>query len=436
MHSSIDKKTGLAAATKSDYRADIDGLRAVAVLAVVCFHSFPGVLSGGFAGVDVFFVISGFLITGIIIERGPEKFRFAEFYFRRVRRIFPALAIILAATFLIGWFLLFAGEFSELGRQIAFGAAFAANFLFWKEAGYFDTASALKPLLHLWSLGVEEQFYIFWPAAVYVGWKLGLRLIQIILTVGLISFMMNVAQVYGDPVRAFYSPLTRFWELMMGAGLSVVGVKLNSSSAKNVGSIIGAMMIALSILMFTPGTKFPGWAALGPTLGSALIILSGETGLVNRALSFSPLVGIGRISYPLYLWHWPLLVFVRIASQGQSQPGLLLIAILLSLTLAALTFTLIEKPIKKLPLKMPIVAALAVAVVFIGAAGWLARQSNGFPDRDANRYAHFMAYAQPPKLNDGSCERLLGLSLVTNEFCVANSAQPQYLLLGDSHAMS
>ncbi|MGA2287417.1 acyltransferase family protein, partial [Bradyrhizobium sp.] len=437
MHSPLDSKTDLAAVTKasSDYRADIDGLRAAAVLAVVFFHAFPDVLKGGFVGVDIFFVISGILITGIICERGPEKFSFLDFYFRRVRRIFPALTFILAATFLIGWFLLFASEFSEIGRQIVAGAGFAANFLFWKEAGYFDTASDVKPLLHLWSLGVEEQFYIFWPAAVYFGWKRDLGLLYIIVVAGLISFAINIVQVHRDPIGAFYSPLTRFWELMMGASLAAGRVGLNSTSAKNICSIIGLMMIALSISMITPSVEFPGWAALGPTIGSALLIVSGKTGLANRALSFSPLVGIGLISYPFYLWHWPLLVLVRLASHGQSQPGLALTTILLSLALAAGTFALIERPIRALPLKLPTIVALAIAVMSMGTIGWLACKNDGFAGREANRYALFMAHAQPPKLNDGSCERLLGLSLVVNEYCVSNSAQPQYLLLGDSHAM-
>jgi peptidoglycan/LPS O-acetylase OafA/YrhL len=209
--------------THPKYRPDIDGLRAIAILSVVSFHAFPLLVNGGFIGVDIFFVISGFLISTIIIgslEGGG--FSFAEFYVRRINRIFPALILVMIACLLFGWFALVAAEYKQLGKQIAGGAGFVANFLFLNESGYFDGAADTKPLLHLWSLGVEEQFYILWPVLMWFAWKKRLDLLSIALVVGVISFALNVYVVRNDPSTAFYSPQTRFWELMAGSILAYV----------------------------------------------------------------------------------------------------------------------------------------------------------------------------------------------------------------------
>lgn len=204
------------------YRPDIDGLRAVAVLAVIAFHAYPGLLPGGFIGVDVFFVISGFLITGVILgdlERGT--FTFADFYARRIRRIFPALLVVLVAAWIAGWFLLLADEYKSLGRNIAAGALFLSNVSLWTEAGYFDAAAELKPLLHLWSLGIEEQFYIAWPLVMVIAWRLRGSLVTVAGVIGLVSFVLCVLSADGDPTTAFYLPHTRVWELLVGATLAV-----------------------------------------------------------------------------------------------------------------------------------------------------------------------------------------------------------------------
>ncbi len=207
--------------THPRYRADIDGLRAIAVLAVIGFHAFPDRFPGGFIGVDIFFVISGFLISTIIfesLERG--RFSFSEFYGRRIRRIFPALVLVLAATYAFGWFHLLAMEYKQLGRHIAGGAGFLSNFVLWDEAGYFDTAAETKPLLHLWSLGIEEQFYVCWPLLLWLAWKMKWGFLRITLALGVISFALNIDAAYSNVVAAFYAPQTRFWELMAGALLA------------------------------------------------------------------------------------------------------------------------------------------------------------------------------------------------------------------------
>ncbi len=203
------------------YRRDIDGLRAIAILSVLCFHVFPDLFPGGFIGVDVFFVISGFLISGIIIgnlEKG--SFSLVGFYSRRIRRIFPALAVVLVACWAFGWFVLLTDEYKQLGKHIAGGAGFISNILFWRESGYFDSAADRKPLLHLWSLGIEEQFYIIWPLLMSLAFRRKLKLVSMMLLLAVISFLVNIGGIRGNAAGLFYSPVTRFWELLIGCILA------------------------------------------------------------------------------------------------------------------------------------------------------------------------------------------------------------------------
>ena len=200
------------------YRADIDGLRAIAVLSVVGFHAFPSWFRGGFIGVDIFFVISGYLISTIIVGGLEQsRFSFVEFYVRRIKRIFPALLLVLIASYAFGWFALLADEYKQLGKHIAGGAGFVSNFVLWNESGYFDNAADNKPLLHLWSLGIEEQFYVVWPLLLWFAWKKRFNLLTITVLIAAVSFALNIAKVRSGAVAAFYSPQTRFWELMIGS---------------------------------------------------------------------------------------------------------------------------------------------------------------------------------------------------------------------------
>ncbi|MDQ2994192.1 MAG: acyltransferase, partial [Pseudomonadota bacterium] len=305
------------------YRSDIDGLRAVAVLLVVLFHAFPSRVKGGFIGVDIFFVISGYLISTIIFENvRTQRFSFTEFYVRRIKRIFPALILVLGATYIFGWFALFADEYAQLGKHIAGGAGFTSNFMLWKESGYFDNAAETKPLLHLWSLGIEEQFYLLWPLLVFIAWKLRLNLLIVAAILAAASFTINIIGIHRDGVASFYLPQMRFWELMLGsilAGVSPVSMQSAQAKLQPYQSAFGVALIIAAALFINKSKHFPGWWALLPTLGAVLIIASSDKAWFNRVVLSHPiLVWFGLISFPLYLWHWPLLSLLKIV-EGDSQ---------------------------------------------------------------------------------------------------------------------
>jgi peptidoglycan/LPS O-acetylase OafA/YrhL len=392
-----------------EYRADVDGLRAVAVLAVLGFHAFPRHLGGGFVGVDIFFVISGFLISGLIrkeIEEGT--FSLATFYARRIKRIFPALIAVSAACIFVGGLILTADEFKSLGKHIAAGAAFLANFALLQEVGYFDTSAELKPLLHLWSLGVEEQFYLVWPLLMLLCWRTkgGPILIAVLVLAG--SFVCNVVIAGRSPAAAFYLPVTRFWELMLGALLAFAtsyGVRgydpilrLRAAFARtsdhsvamlqNGAAVLGAVALAAGVIMIRREEAYPGWWALCPTLGAVLIIAAGSKAWINQRLLAHPaLVYIGLISYPLYLWHWPILVFERMVRLKDPTDLLKIAGLGAAFILAALTYKFIERPIRFGPPRgyKPIGAAITLAL--IGCLGLLIEGWNGWPLRMPSTFA-------------------------------------------------
>lgn len=337
-------------------RGDIDGLRAIAIAAVLVFHAFPHALPGGYAGVDVFFVVSGYLISRIILA---DDFSFATFYARRVRRIVPALAIVLAAVLVAGWFVLLADEYAALGKHVVGGAGFAANLVLWSEVGYFDKAAATKPLLHLWSLGIEEQFYLVWPLLLWIGrrWMIPF------------AFAASFAAAIAWP--AFYAPWTRMWELLVGAALA-------RWTPPKVPAIVGLVLIAASCAV-----RLDGALMIVPTVGTAIVIATGAPALAHPVLTW-----LGRISFPLYLWHWPLLVFAALL--GHSSIAARLIIIAASIGLADLTYRLVERPIQRGRLH---VVAIAAALVIVGAAGVVVMR-DGFPDRAAaQRAPDFVAFA-------------------------------------------
>jgi peptidoglycan/LPS O-acetylase OafA/YrhL len=325
------------------YRADIDGLRAVAVIAVVLYHAFPKLVPGGFVGVDTFFVISGYLITGIIVGGldGPAGFSFADFYARRVRRIFPALILVLAATLAVGVTIFLPSELTSLAKNAIASAFFGANFMLLSEAGYFDLAAHLKPLLHLWSLGIEEQFYLAWPLALWLTprrWRS--TMIAVVVTA---SFALNVALVRSHPQATFYLPFTRGWELMAGALL--VGVTIKQDKLRETLGAIG-VICGITFFTYSERTVFPGWTALVPVLGAGLTILAHGSFFSRIVLSHPLAAAIGRISYPLYLWHWPLLIFARSYLFRPLTVGESLLAIAAAVALAWLTYQFIERPIR------------------------------------------------------------------------------------------
>jgi peptidoglycan/LPS O-acetylase OafA/YrhL len=427
------------------YRADIDGLRAVAVLLVVVHHAFPQALKGGFVGVDLFFVISGFLISTIIFQNlQQDTFSFLDFYKRRIKRIFPALILILIASFVAGWFVLLPADYKQLGKHMAAGAAFVSNFAFWSESGYFESGSKLKPLLHLWSLGIEEQYYIFWPLIVLFAWKRKINLFKVCLVLFALSFVVNIATAKGNVVAAFYSPLSRFWELLIGSVLAYTSLqpsKVTKSPHFNNGTAwVGVVILAIGVYFIHPERRFPGFWALFPTLSAYLLIKAGPKAWFNQqVLSNRVMVWIGLISFPLYLWHWPMLVFAEIKFGTLDAPtklGLIALSILLSW----LTYRFIERPIrfgnlivetKKVPLAL---CAMLLATALLGGYTY---QRDGFD----SRFPKFIQalLKNQPKLDEGwrTGECILDQGHPSSEFspsCVDKDKRPLLFLWGDSHA--
>lgn len=387
--------------THPKYRTDIDGLRAIAVLSVVGFHAFPYRIPGGFIGVDVFFIISGFLISSIILSSLQKgTFSISQFYARRVRRIFPALILVLITCYIFGWFALLPDEYKQLGKHITAGAGFVSNLFFWQESGYFDNTAETKPLLHLLSLGIEEQFYIIWPPLLYLAWKRRFNFLILAAAIFAISFVVNVSFRHSDPVQAFYSPLTRFWELLMGSILAYLTLQKISlrdkarqimhlpNPAQSEGllrdtqSILGALLIGLAVLLITKDMAFPGWWALLPTVGTCLIISAGQHAWLNRTvLSHRLFVWIGLISFPLYLWHWPLLSFARIMEGKIPSFGIRLAAIALALVLAWLTYRLVEHPLRFGKHGKSKVITLTLIMLILAGLGYGTYEKDGLKQR-------------------------------------------------------
>ena len=366
------------------YRPDIDGLRAFAVMSVVLYHAFPSLLPGGFVGVDVFFVISGFLISGIMFKAlQTGNFSFSDFYARRVKRIFPALILVLAVSFSFAWFVLFDDELKQLGNHLLRAAAFLSNFILWHESGYFDNAAETKPLLHLWSLGIEEQFYIVWPVIVWALWRLKVGRWWWMCALAVASFIWNVYQSRHDLTHDFYSPLTRFWELLCGALLAyrfmVVPAAEKFVQAR---ANLGAVLLVAAVCFIDAEKRFPGAWALLPVMGAVLIISANGQAWINRAVFSNRFaVWVGTISYPLYLWHWPLFSFARIIAGETPSVEVRSIALCASVLLAWLTFKWVEKPIRLGWQFRYKTGVLVIGMLAIGALGYSAHKTSGFPER-------------------------------------------------------
>jgi peptidoglycan/LPS O-acetylase OafA/YrhL len=365
------------------YRSDIDGLRALAILAVLAFHALPTVLPGGFVGVDIFFVISGYLISSNLLSSlQHQSFSLLDFYSRRIRRIFPALITVFIVSFAMAWYFFYADELINLGRHLISSAAFIQNWMLASESGYFDTSAEIKPFLHLWSLGVEEQFYIIWPLLLWSAWKLRLNLLKLTLTSLVASFAWNIYELYfAQSTIAFYLPQVRFWELLIGAVLAYVHLNPSTGSSRvatsldlvneNVRSIAGATLLLLSFFFINSQKVFPGFWAILPTLSSVLLISAGPNAILNRTvLSNKVAVWFGKISYPLYLWHWVLLVYLRILEPDLfAKVKFRLLALVVAVTLSWLTYRLIERPLRfgsYLKLKTLSLLLAMIGIIFLG----------------------------------------------------------------------
>ena len=377
---------------KKSYRPDIDGLRALAVLLVIAFHTAPSRLPSGFIGVDIFFVISGYLITGILIsDFAAGNLSLQRFYARRIRRLFPALIVVLVSCILAGWWILLPLEYANIGQHVTAASVFLSNILLWTEAGYFDLDSTFKPLVHLWSLGVEEQFYLIWPVILIFVYKKLRKPLAILAFLTLLSLgsALSLAEPFPDAI--FYNPATRFWELWIGGLLALFEKQENDwanifiAKLGEILAILGVVLIGIGVLFINQYTQSPGPMTLLPVLGTALIIAtSSKSTIISKVLSNRLAVLIGLISYPLYLWHWPILSFARIIEPHlliTTRAGLVAIAFLL----AWLTYRYIEIPIRKK--NTSFVLPLTFVVILIGLIGLSIYRT---PDLQETRLAKYV----------------------------------------------
>ena len=428
------------------YRAEIDGLRALAVIPVILFHAGFEWFSGGFVGVDVFFVISGYLITTIIISEMAEgKFSIINFYERRARRILPALFFVMAACLPFAWFWLTPNDLKDFGQSLVAVSTFSSNILFWWESGYFDTAAELKPLLHTWSLAVEEQYYILFPVFLMLTWRLGIKTILILLSiVFLISLGLAVwgTQYATNPKiisGAFFLLPTRGWELLIGVFAAFYlkyNTHLKSHTLNQMLSLLGFGMIAYSIIAFDKTTPFPSLYALIPTIGTGLLILCAvPKTFIHTLLSVKFIVGIGLISYSAYLWHQPLLAFAR--HRLGETPELILVALcLVSLVMAWFSWKFVEAPFKnknQINRKIIFIFSGSLLSIFV-LIGLSLQQKNGFSERFKYELGNLKTVRDQKCHNNA---RTLNLELINkNIFCQLGDfdSEVDTFLIGDSHA--
>ena len=423
-----------------NYRSDIDGLRAIAVVLVLLFHANLS-MSGGFVGVDVFFVISGFLITKSISNAlDKNEFSLITFYDHRVRRILPALIPVLLVTSIGLLFLMLPPDLEQYGKALASTGLFSSNVYFWRESGYFNTASALNPLLHTWSLGVEEQFYIFFPLLMSVLLPFAFkRRVAVLAGLTIFSFVASCWLLSQRPNFTFYMLPTRAWELLVGSLLSFVAAPRLSRVVSEVSSLVGLVAIFASAVLLHEGSSFPGVNALAPVLGSALMIYAGgneQRGVVTSLLSLRPVRFIGLISYSLYLWHWPLLAAYRYYADRGPTPleGAGLIGI--AFVLAILSWRYVERPWRRRDAKTSVVLAPVVglaAMAGVTVIGLMLWAGNGFPSRMS---ADVQKIAEASKSLPGyECVASKASDVQVSQLCGIGDplTDKKWLLWGDSH---
>jgi peptidoglycan/LPS O-acetylase OafA/YrhL len=432
---------------KPKYRADIDGLRSFAVIPVVLFHAKLNIFPGGFVGVDVFFVISGFLISNIIYsEVDSSSFSIIKFYERRVRRILPAYFALLAACFLLGAFTMMPSDYLEFARSCLSSLLFVSNIFFYYQSGdYFDAPEETKPLLHTWSLSVEEQFYIFFPplivALAYLSKRFGLPLRQsAILLMAFMSLALSIFAAYHSPKAAFYLMPSRAWELLVGSMLALpIASKINVRPLAEIATWVGMVLIIYATLFFDSEMIFPGAAALVPTIGAGLVIFGGLGGVKTKAASVlgcAPLRFIGLISYSLYLWHWPILVFSRTYFGEQQDNMVAVCAVGLSIVFATVSWRYIERPFRDSTVfgrGRLFRLAGAAGIVTACASGAIALAA-GLPQRLPTRVTAIMVDQQ---YRDPLYTRCFDFkdTVRSSPFCVRGAPRvpPTFAVVGDSH---
>ena len=434
-----------------EHRNDIDGLRAIAIIPVVLYHAGFSLFSGGFVGVDVFFVISGYLITGMISNQiSKDSFSIITFYERRIRRLFPALLLMLCFTSVLSAIFLAPSELKAFGARLVSSLLFLSNVHFWRQSGYFDDTASLNPLLHMWSLSVEEQFYVLFPILLLLLYRLRIRPLPVVVIIFLCSLATGIWQSINSPSAAFYLPFSRAWELMLGSLLALnLLPQIRHKVFLDIVSVLGIAMVLLATICFNESTVFPGSAALIPCVGAAMLIYSGNssrTGLVNVLLCQKPLVYIGLISYSLYLFHWPIFSFldVFIDTEKIGFGFSTVVGISLSFLLASVSYHFIEQPVRERHFwrdRRRLFVSGIVATFILGVFGIAFYGAHGFPQRyqlsdqfyddmEVEKHAAREAY------QDGTC--FLGGGAGYGEFddvsCGLNDSLGKVLLVGDSFA--
>jgi peptidoglycan/LPS O-acetylase OafA/YrhL len=444
----------------SQYRPDIDGLRALAVLLVVAYHAFPGVFKGGFIGVDIFFVISGYLISNILIDIiYNKKSSLVNFFQRRIRRLFPSLLVILFFCLFVGWFCFTAIELEYLGKHLLASATFTSNFVLMNESGYFDTVSSTKPLLHLWSLAIEEQFYIIFPIYLCVLFKLRVNLFKGVLCLGIISLTSCLVFSLLEPTIGFYFPANRIWELLLGALLTIgrfdsrdikkgngvfarsvswgwirsfFSTLQQSSKLGNFQSVLGVTMILSGVIFLDGTSNLPaGWNII-PCLGAVLIITASHQAWLNRSIFSHPtMTWVGRISYPLYLWHWPLLSIGSILLASRPTVLWRIGIILLSVVLSHLLYVTVERWFRYGGRNKLKVSILLTLMATAGLSGYIIMLSDGFKQRPvAVQYAKTSeAVTDWHPFDSYFSQVVAGVSVKS----LTPSVPPKIMFIGDSH---
>jgi peptidoglycan/LPS O-acetylase OafA/YrhL len=433
------------------YRADVDGLRAVAVISVIIFHINPSLLPGGFVGVDVFFVISGYLISGIIFRQlSHANFSCADFYARRVKRIFPALIVVLAVTWACGWLSFLPDEFSLLGKEIVAGATFSLNLSVYEDHQWYFVSGALDPLLHLWSLSVEEQFYILWPLFLLSIWRFERNRFLLMISITFISFTLNIVAVSSDPLASYYLPWNRLWELSSGGLLAyiekcnrirtrlILSTRLRLLNACNLRGVIGASVLTLSFVGLDGSgkTAFPGWWGLLPSIGALLLISAGRQSWINRnLLATRAAVFTGLISYPLYLWHLPLLASA--GRMGWKGPATSVGAVAVAVLLSVITYKCVELPVRSSRAKILVVASLSAMMIacaslgYITLAGIVPGRAHSYPSIEPFTRAGMEDWLPSMYPPDGIPSSFW--TLTVEGFLTLGSGPQRVLFIGDSY---
>jgi len=428
------------------YRPEIDGLRAFAVVPVVLYHAGLG-LSGGFIGVDVFFVISGYLITGLILKQlSADRFSLVDFWERRLRRILPALSVMVIASLIAGYFLLLPWDYEDLGRSAIMQSVFSANFHFWSQSGYFEGPAELKPLLHTWSLAVEEQFYLLFPGLLLLLWRrFWERPFAILAVIWVLSFALSFYGVFAFPSASFYLLPARAWELLTGALLALRPLGVGGNRSKpfaEVMSLLGLGLILGACFLFNNDTRFPGAAALLPCLGTALFLRANESTLTvtGRLLSLKPFVFIGLISYSWYLWHWPAFAFLNRIYLGELTALASWAVVLGSFLIAILSWRFVERPFRQrnyLNSRRKVFSLAAGVLGIVIGAGLFLDATDGLEGRVPEAVIQLSDQERNPEFRakhtqaDADAGKFFTLGTGHN-----SPATPTFLLWGDSHAIA